>query len=440
MYLFSQGHSSFNGAATSIGPSNINRLQPTWHWRVPPSPNSGTTALLASPTVVNGVVYIGAKDGLFYAVREATQKPIWSRFLGIVTPKGRCSPETKGITSTADAARDPATGKLTIYVNAADGYLYALDAATGHTVWKGLVGVPSPTANDYYAWSTPLVAQGKVYVGISSDCDTPLVPAGLLAFDQRTGHRVAWWHSLPSGQSGASIWSSPAASGRAIFATTGNHLGTEQPLYADSIVKLDGSNLHLLDYWQVPASEQAYDADFGASPTMFTARLNGVTVPMVGVCNKNGLFYALRRDHLSAGPVWKTRITRTYVSGSPQCLAAAIWDGTRLIVGGGDKITINGKTYDGSVVSLNPATGKPIWRTGLAGGVLGTPTEDGSGVVAAPIHSGATGVYLLDARTGKILHHISLPHAPVWAQPVFAGKDLLVAGPESIGLTAYGIK
>jgi polyvinyl alcohol dehydrogenase (cytochrome) len=373
-------------------------------------------------------------------VSEATHRAIWSRFLGIDTPKGGCGNETKGFTSTADAATDPATGRLTIYVNSADGFLYALDAATGKTVWRGLVGVPSKNVNDFYAWGTPLVANGKVYVGISSDCDTPLVPAGLLAFNQRTGHRVAKWHSLPPGQKGASIWSSPAASGGAIFATTGNTLGTAQPLYADSIVRLGGSRLRLLDHWQVPASQRIRDGDFGASPALFTAWLHGVRVPMIGVCNKNGLFYALRRDHLSAGPVWERRITQPYVGGSPQCGAAAIWDGRRLIVGGGDKITINGTTYDGSVVSLNPATGKPNWRTGLRGGVLGSPAEDGSGVVAAPIHSGSTGVYLLDARTGKILRHISLPHAPIYAQPVFAGQDLLVAGPPSIGLTAYKIK
>ena len=215
-YLHDTGHTSDNAAATSITPANLGNLQPVWRWVVPAAPNSGSTTLLASPTVSDGIAYIGADDGYFYAVDEATQQVLWSVYLGLVTPTTCRGP--LGIVSTADVADDPATGKPTVYVNAPDGYFYALDAATGAVVWQSVVHIPSTTKNDYFAWGSPLIANGNVYVGISSNCDAPLVPAGVLAFNQASGAQVAQWNSLPAGEIGASVWSTPAqaADGRII--------------------------------------------------------------------------------------------------------------------------------------------------------------------------------------------------------------------------------
>ena len=214
-----------------------------WRWVVPAAPNSGSTTLLASPTVSDGVAYIGADDGYFYAVDEATQQVLWSVYLGLVTPTTCRGP--LGIVSTAAVADDPATGKPTVYVNAPDGYFYALDAATGAVVWKSVVHIPSTTKNDYFAWRSPLLADGNVYVGISSNCDNPLVPAGVLAFNQASGAQVAQWNSLPAGKVGASVWSTPAqaADGRIIAATGNGYNSSGQPLYDDSIVALDPGTL-----------------------------------------------------------------------------------------------------------------------------------------------------------------------------------------------------
>jgi outer membrane protein assembly factor BamB len=166
---------------------------------------------------------------------------------------------------------------------------------------------------------------------------------------------------------------------------------------------------------------------------------------MVGACNKNGIYYAFRQGALHAGPVWQQRIAVAAGTGpnpNGQCDAAAIWDGTNLIEAGGDSTVINGVTYQGSVQSLNPATGAPIWQTGLPGEVIGSPAEDGAGVVAAPVWSSSTGnlgVYLLSTASGAILGFISTSPSAIFAQPVFAGNDLLVAGTNAIGLKAYAV-
>lgn len=337
----------------------------------------------------------------------------------------------------------PSTGKLTVYVNSPDGYLYALDAATGAVVWKAVVGIPSTTKNDYYAWGSPLVSNGEVYIGISSNCDSPLVPGGVIAVDQASGATIATWNSVPAGQVGGSVWSSAAElSDGSIVVTTGNANTAKQPLYNDSVVQLSGSNLNVLSAWQVPTSERIADGDFGASPTLFTATVNGVSTPMIGACNKNGIYYAFRQSDIGAGPLWETRITNPYSGGAPQCDAAATWDGTNLVEAGGQTTTIGGTSYPGSIQSLNPATGQPIWQIGLDGDILGSPTEDGAGVIAAPVYyspSGNLGVYLINAATGAILGFIPTNQSQLFSQPIFVGQDLLVSGKSSIGITAYEV-
>jgi outer membrane protein assembly factor BamB len=438
-FMFGPDHASYNASATSITPSNVANLQPVWRWTVPASPNSGSTALIGTPVSVDGVFYIGANDGEFYAVSESTGQVLWSQFLGLISPF-ECSATPLGIKSTATVAIDASTGKLAVYVNAPNGYLYALDAATGDVLWQQVVGIPSSTENDYFAWGSPLVANGNVYVGIASDCDEPLVPAGVLGFNAGTGASLGEWHTLPNNEIGGSVWSTPAAlADGSIIATTGNGPTSPGPLYTDSIVRLDGTSMKVLDSWQIPAAQQVPDGDFGASATVFTAG----STEMVGACNKDGIFYALKADDLSAGPVWQRRINNINTGANGLCVSGAIWDGTRLIQGAGDTTTINGVNYQGGLYGLNPATGAPLWETGLPGQVIGSPTEDGSGVVAAQIWASSTnnyGIYLLNAANGAILRYIPLGENPIFGQPVFADNYLLVDGVNPyVGVTAYQI-
>ena len=59
-----------------------------------------------------------------------------------------------------------------------------------------------PTVSDYFNWSSPAVANGKVYMGVASDCDNPFPPGGVDAFDQATGDRIATYYSVPGGGNG----------------------------------------------------------------------------------------------------------------------------------------------------------------------------------------------------------------------------------------------
>ena len=429
-YLFSPAHTSQNGSATAITPANASSVAAAWTF-TPPTAPSGLHGFNASPTVYDGVVYIGARNGLFYAINESTGAVIWSRSIGYV-PSKTCG--AQGFTSTATVAPDPTSGKPTVYVYAANGYLYAMDAATGHVVWRVPVAIPSTSVNDYYAWSSPLVANGNIYVGISSQCDNPLVRGGLSSFSQATGQFQGTFWTTPAGTTGSSIWSSAASGGKSVFITTGN--GPSGSLGV-SIIKLSPS-LSQKSIWTVPAAKHGADSDFGASPVIWKTTINGTATKLVGACNKNGSFYALRTSNLAAGPVWSDSIANPDPPGPGQCVAAAVSDGSSLYLAS-NGTTINGTAYQGSVRRVNPATGAVVWSTGLSGPIIGTPGMDGAGVIAAASYgstTGSNGVWLVDASTGKILKTIPYGASSTFGQPVFADNYLLVASTAQ-GLTAY---
>jgi outer membrane protein assembly factor BamB len=421
-YLYTPGHSSDDAAATAITPANAASLTLAWQF------SPGPTGFLSSPVVYNGVIYIGAKNGYFYALDETTGAVIWKRFIGVVR-KRTCG--RQGFTSTATVAPGPATGNPTIYVYGATGYLYAMNAANGTYVWPpAAVAIPSTTVNDYYAWSSPLVSGGNVYVGISSQCDVPLVRGGLDEFSQGSGALENTFFTTPEGSVGASIWSSAATDGQSIYVTTGNG---DPDSDGFSLIQLSPS-LSEEGIWTVPRDQLVEDSDFGGSPGLWTAFLSGVRTPMVGACNKNGTFYAFSTASISAGPVW-TRKT----SQGGECDAAPLWDGTHLFLAG--VVTrIKGVKYEGSVRKVNPATGEILWQTGLTGKIIGTPGMDGAGVIAASSYGargGQNALWLINAANGQILHTISYGASSTFAQPTFADGYLFTASQGPLGLQAY---
>ncbi len=175
--------------------------------------------------------------------------------------------------------------------------------------------------------------------------------------DATTGALQHTANLVPDGCIGAGVWTSPAVdpSDGSVYVTTGTPNACHNPgdSLAPSIVKLRASDLTILSSWTVPASEQVFgDEDFGGTPTLFTATINGVQRALVGALNKDGLFFAWDRNNLAAGPVWQSTIADP--SGSPRSIVSASWDGTYLYVGGGGAI-INGTSCYGNISALDPA-------------------------------------------------------------------------------------
>jgi outer membrane protein assembly factor BamB len=426
-YLFDNGHSSYNALATAITPANASTLVEDWSFTDPQPTMQGQPAasFYSTPTVSNGVVYIGSNTGMFYALDEATGAVLWQQLLGYTTAIS-CG-RGHGVTSTATVATDPASGKLTVYVGGGDGYLYALDAATGDIVFRQFVTDVGTNKNTGFIWGSPTIITGRIYLGWASACDNPLVRSGIKSFDQHTGRLLKTFWTLPRGSIGAGVWSTAATDGHSIWITTGNG---DPGGHSFAIIKLRANNLRFQTEWVNPVSD---DLDWGSSPTLFEARLNNVRTKMVGANGKDGVFHALDANHLENGPVWSFQVGTSADFSIGTCLAAPIWDSThrRLFVGS-NQTTINAQLYRGAIRCFDPANGNIIWETGLTGGpVMGSPTLNGAGVLAAGTYNTAditlNALYLLNAADGTILTTIPETNNIVFGQPVFAGNHLFIA-------------
>jgi outer membrane protein assembly factor BamB len=430
-FLLGPSHSSFNRRATAITRDNVTDLGEVWSWEPDPPTEEGQppAQLYSSPTVSDGRVYIGANTGDFYALEEDTGVVIWKKSFGYLEQTERCG--ARGLTSTATVANDPKSDRPTVYVAAADGFLYALDTDDGSVVWKSFV-VETPDLG--HNWSSPTVVDGRVYMGVASHCKSVL-RGGVKQFNQVTGELLNTFYSVEKGVVGGSVWSTQAVNSAGdVFVSTGN-ADPETTRIGDSysIVRLDPKTLTKEDGWAAPLT--GTDLDFGASPTLFSAE----GTEMVGACNKDGNYYALEQADLSPGPVWIKRISGKWPD-EGNCLATAIWDSERrrLFVAGA-QTTIDGTTQRGSIRRLDPATGTFLWETGLPSAVWGSPTLNGAGVIAVggfdldPEAENA--LFLVDSSDGEMLATVA-DGSRVFAQPVFADEYLFVATLGE-GLIAY---
>jgi outer membrane protein assembly factor BamB len=367
----------------------------------------------SSPAVVGGVLYVGAADGYEYALNAATGAQLWRTFLG-VTNIPACLPQM-GVTSSA-AVQDGV-----VYVGGGDAYWYALDAGSGSVLWRVFTGDNSEVGG-HYNWSSPLLYNGYAYIGVASLGDCPLVQGQLLQVSLNTHTVVRTFDVVPNGQVGAGIWTSPTvdpATGTVFVAT-----GTQQFFLqsrAQSLVALDAATLSPKSWWQIPISDAVVDSDWGDTPVLFTDAAGDQRVAAI---NKDGLVYAFDRNNVSAGPVWQRQVA---IGGAcPICgdgsVSSGAFDGTRLYLGGGNS-SIAGTGAVGTVRALDPRTGAPIGEHGAPGAVVGSLAYAGGLIVDG---AGQT-LEVLDAGTGTRLFSYATG-GPIYAAPsvsngtIFAGS------------------
>lgn len=397
-------------AGSSINVSSAPDLHSLWTFN--------TNRTVASQAIVqSGVAYVGAWNGFEYALNASTGSLLWKTYLGIVnadTGPGKCG-EVLGVTSTATYSNN------TLYVYGGNSTFYALDPATGSVRWS--TNLAGPQSYGYYGWSSPLIFGGAAYVGLSSQCDLPLVPAGLDEVSLTSHAVVHRFNTSVPNSIGGSIWSSPALNpaSNTIYITTGNPPGTNKSTYGESIVSLNASTLTPDYSWQILASTRGADSDFGATPTLYQLSDHA---SLVTAGNKNGYLYTWYQSNLTL--LWSKKVTQgVYVD------TTAEMNGH--LFGVTPTAYIGAKKYNSTVFSINPINGKYLWRTGLPGKVsftYGAPiwvngvlvVNDGSYLVA------------LDAFNGTILYRSQLGGAMV-PPPSVWGSELLVGHGDN--LTAY---
>ena len=392
-YLYDLTRSSYNATETAINSSSASSLKPRWIDRVGGS--AGVT-ISTQPVTANGLVYWGSWDGYEHATNPSNPtSDVWTTFLDQTPYNANCSPPQAGVASTAAITSMKINGKLTsvLFLGGGNGTFYALNAATGQIIWTRSFGSPS---QGYFLWSSPAVYQGSVYMGVASWGDCPLIQGEVVRLNASSGSVQNTWYSVPSGCIGGGVWSSitidQATSTLYVgTGTTGSCSVTET--YAQALVALT-KTLSLVGSWQVPASQAVSDGDFGATPTLFSATIGGTVHNMVGLMNKNGIYYAFDRSNVSAGPVWQIQLSTT-----PDNFASSSWDGTRLYLAGNDTM-LGGTSCNGTLGMVDPASGSFLWRDCLSGGkVEGTVTTvPGLAVVGV-----GSILYAVDAASGQVL-------------------------------------
>ena len=425
-YLNNGARTGFNSAETVITPATAPNMTELWA-------DTAGGSVSAEPVQVNGVVYYGSWDGDEHAVSAATGTQLWSTFIGQTTDT-QCMPSTLGVASTATVATITVNGTATqvVFVAGGDGNFYALNSSTGAVIWE----TPIDTGLNGFLFSSPLLYNGSIYEGISS-CGNGLIRGGITQLDPATGTVLNTFFTAPAGCLGANVWGSPTvdtATGDIYFATGDPRSCSSSEPLALSMVETD-SSLNLLGSWQVPASQRGVDSDFGSTPTLFTATIKGVFHQMVGVQNKNGIYYAFDRSDISQGPLWQKRMS----SGGPgpfkkADISPSAWDGRHLFVGG-EQTTINGVTCPGSIRELQRSTGRTDWADCLSGPVLGAVTA----VPGVAFVGAGNTAYAVDTSTGAILwtYKDTTSSSRFWGAPTISNGQVYF-GNQDGNLYAFG--
>ncbi|RPI59566.1 MAG: pyrroloquinoline quinone-dependent dehydrogenase, partial [Lysobacterales bacterium] len=315
------GHSSQYSALDQIDKSNVAELAVVWSFPV------GERSFVFNPIVVDGVMYVLARDNDIVALDAATGRELWAR-----PHDGPVSARGVNYWQSADGS-----DRRLLYLNA--GMLTAINARTGAIIdsfgKQGRVDLREGLARDGWDISNvrPLHTSnpGRV-VGDLMVVSLPAQGAGyastpgdVQAYDVVTG-KLEWvFHSIPhEGEFGYDTWpkgAQPTAGGvhnwseltvdeeNGIvfipFGTArydffgGNREGDN--LYANSLVALDARTGRRLWHRQL-VHHDLWDYDLPQAPKLLTIRDGRRTREVVAQATKHGFVFVF--DRRSGEPVW----------------------------------------------------------------------------------------------------------------------------------------
>ncbi|MEM2108219.1 MAG: PQQ-binding-like beta-propeller repeat protein, partial [Candidatus Bathyarchaeia archaeon] len=154
----------------------------------------------SSPAVANGKVFTGGDDGYVYCLDAYKGTLFWKTFVNGNLP---------ATFSTIELRSSPTVSKNMLYVGSLDGHLYALNINNGEIIWKfkteGLIT------------SSPAVAEGAVYI-TSQEPTT-----GALYKIEADSGRLIWKKTLPYNSvftGGTDMFGSPSVADGIIFASS----------------------------------------------------------------------------------------------------------------------------------------------------------------------------------------------------------------------------
>lgn len=346
----------FNAAETRLSAANIAGLTSAWQRPAP--------GISATPAVVGDYAYWADWQGTVQATRVSDGAPLWSQTFA------------HGFTSS------PCVSQNTLYVGDRFNTLYALNLDDGTTRWA----TPINTVALTHLWSSPVVVDGVVVIGISADGTNadrePLPPEVINTFrgavvgvDAQTG-AVLWRFETTRvvGQApdrygpGVSVWSSAAVDTARglIFIGTGNSYAAPASPYSDALLALRYRTGELA--WSVQFTpNDAYsganpsggpDYDIGAAPNLFSVDAVGGARDVVGVGDKSGRYRAL--DRATGAIVWERQLDQGFnISGRKTGGVIA----PAAVAYGRVYVASNTSWHDSRVWALNANSGEIVWTS-----------------------------------------------------------------------------
>jgi outer membrane protein assembly factor BamB len=411
-------------------------------------------AVSATPTVVDGTVYVGSWDDNFYAVDLATGTLRWKVRLksqnGITPYPGDNSrrADSDGGLVTSSAWFEPADAAHPALVLFGGGYtLYALVAATGAVFWEhDYSGAPpgqvlDPATDGTRIFSSPVVVDGRVLFGVDVDGDRGY-GGSIVAADIDTGAPL-WRFQTDTSPQGAfmangcgSVWTSgtllPAA-GLVVFGTADCHFDDTQPL-SESVLALH-VDTGTLAWSYTPDRGEKCDLDFGASANAGLAGDGSTT--FLGEGSKGGTYYSF--DPGTGHLRWSTNVVFGGFAGG--FIGTTAYDGTRVYgataLGDFGNFDANGKaklcdpanpsdqpTQNPTTHAFDAQSGAVLWQKNSAGSFA--PTTVAGGLTFNGLVLAAKALDVRVAATGRLVARVPLPQLN-WSGIATVG-DALVLG------------
>jgi polyvinyl alcohol dehydrogenase (cytochrome) len=318
-----------------------------------------------TPTVVDGVVYVGDYTGSVRAFDAETGEAGWSTPVDAGTVYG-----------------SPAIEGDRLFVGDQSGNLHALDRESGEVLWSRRAGDHASTI----VFNSPVVADGLVLVGVGSieNFTAPedfTFQGSVTAYDQETGDQR--WRAFTTQNdetdgAGASVWSTPAVDvdRRLVFVGTGQAYESPAGPLTDSVLALSLDDGHLVWSHQFTEGDvrtfggtegSGPDADVGAGPNLFTADGRD----LVGAGDKAGRYLALDRD--TGDEVWSVDLTTGGVLGGVEATGAVaqgvVYVGSNI----GDDES-GSPTGVARLFALEASTGEILWEREVEGSIFGSPS------------------------------------------------------------------
>ncbi|MBV8121249.1 MAG: PQQ-dependent dehydrogenase, methanol/ethanol family [Alphaproteobacteria bacterium] len=282
---------------TQITPANVGRLKMVWTLET-----GQVEGHEAPPIVNNGVMFVATPGNQVLAIDAKSGDLLWRYKRPIPEDMLLLHPTSRGVGIYGDK----------VYFAANDAVLVALNAKTGKEAWKTKV---EDYTHGYYMTLSPLIADGKVMVGVSGG---ELGIRGFVAaFDAETGKPLWKTYTVPApGEPGSETWPKGnqwKTGGGAVWIMgtydpttnlaywgTGNGgpwMGDQRPgdnLYTASVVALDANTGAIKGHFQYHPNE-SWDWDEVSPPILVDYRHNGKTVHGLVDVARDGYLWELAR-------------------------------------------------------------------------------------------------------------------------------------------------